>query len=98
MKNKELNELVNRKMIERADSYKQQVVEFLNKPKSYELDPSPNHHISKVSEKNSQYRRMTEDVKRDHYSHADSREFPTRKSQNERSFQDYRQKDEAFES
>lgn len=38
-KNKELNELLNRKMIERAESYKKQVVDFLNKPKqSYEVE------------------------------------------------------------
>ena len=37
-KNKELNELINRKMIERAESYKKQVVDFLNKPKNYEVD------------------------------------------------------------
>lgn len=38
-KNKELNELLNKKMIERAESYKKQVVDFLNKPKqSYEVE------------------------------------------------------------
>ena len=39
-KNKELNELLNRKMIERAENYKQQVVDFLNKPKPYDVDTS----------------------------------------------------------
>lgn len=39
-KNKELNELLNRKMIERAENYKQQVVEFLNKPKPYDVETS----------------------------------------------------------
>jgi type IV secretory pathway VirB4 component len=39
-KNKELNELLNKKMIERAENYKQQVVDFLNKPKPYEVDAS----------------------------------------------------------
>ena len=68
-KNKELNELLNKKMIERAESYKQQVVDFLNKPKAYECDLSQGARRSeKRSEKaefSNRYRKLGEDLNKD---------------------------------
>ena len=86
-KNKELNELLNKKMIERAENYKQQVVDFLNKPKPYEVDASQDF---RKSEKN-QYRKLGEEL--DHekmtYVKAD-KTAASRMSYNDRNYRDYR--------
>lgn len=57
-KNKEVNDLLNKKMIERCESYKQQVVEFLNKPKSYEKDNSN----AANNNQSNQYKKLGEEV------------------------------------
>lgn len=99
-KNKELNELLNKKMLERAESYKQQVVDFLNKPKAYEIDPSKEvvRKTEITTEVNTQYKRLGEELERDRMTHIqDEKHVPSRLSYNEKNLQDYR-KDQTFAS
>jgi hypothetical protein len=62
------------------------VVEYLNKPKTYDMDLQNCYPVSKMNEKNSQYKRLGEDVARDHVSQAENRDEAGRRSHNERSF------------
>ena len=87
-KNKELNELINRKMIERAESYKKQVVDFLNKPKNYEVDDLKD--FSKP-QNNDQYRKLGEEVDRDQMTFIKpDKTAQTRQSYNDKNYRDYR--------
>lgn len=102
-KNKELNELLNKKMIERAENYKKEVVEFLNKPKAYEVEMSKEiRRTTERSEINSQYKKLGEEVDREqamtyvHGQQQDGEKYAVeRQSYNEKSFQEYR-KDQTF--
>ena len=110
-KNKELNELLNKKMIERAETYKQQVVDFLNKPKVYECDFSQGARRPEKAEFSTKYRQLGEDLNKDTISPARREQQeahrkplaadPTllSKSMNERSMQDVASKpNQRFES
>jgi hypothetical protein len=89
-KNKELNEQLNRRMVERAESYKQQVVEYLQKPKAYDVEMGKEVKATERTDLNSQYRRLGEELNREQMTEVHEDRNDTRKSHNDKSFQDYR--------
>lgn len=86
-KNKEINDLLNRKMIERAETYKKQVVEFLNKPKTYDQDNSNEF----TKPQSNQYKKLGEELNQDQMTYIKpDKEDQNRMSYNDCNYRDYK--------